>query len=309
MDILCISGKIKVWEKTFLSVDDISRIVNAKTFGEVIAMLNGTLYQISHPITSPSEIYNFFEDIILNLIKEIEKFLTEELYRYFLLPYDFHNLKLVLDRYRTGRESKNYIPYSSVDYFTLKEALEKNNFKEIPQYLKPLLEFAYNNRDNENVMLLAKKIYWKIAKGLLNTQNSDFIDKYLKIEIDLSNIGIFLQQKIAGLSLEIKLLSDGGNIKKERYEKEETLWTSVGMIYPGVKTPFGVEEYDMLRYNLLMDYLKYARVVPSGIEPIFSYFAARQIEIDNLRRILLGKFYNVDISKIETWVLPVYQYG
>lgn len=309
MDTFCVSGKIKVLEKTFLTADDLSKIVNAKTFSEATALLTGTIYSVPSTISSSSEIHNFFDSITLKLVEEMKKLLPEELYHYFLLPYDFHNLKLILEKYKTGSESKNYIPYSSIDYFTLNEAFEKNNFKEIPVHLKPLVEFISKNRDSENVILLSKKVFWNIAKNLIRAQHSDFIEGYIKIEIDLSNIGIFLQQHIAGLPFDINFLTEGGRIKKERYIREDTLWATVGIAYRGVKTPITADEYEIVKYNLRMNYLKNARVIPSGIETIFSYFAARQMEIDNIKRIIIGKFYNLDVSKIEDWVLPVYRYG
>ncbi|MCX8082345.1 MAG: V-type ATPase subunit [bacterium] len=308
MDVFCTSGKVKALEKTSLTAADISKILNAKTFSEAISILNGTIYQFPQNIISQNDIYNFFNGITQNLIKDMRRFLPEELYYYFLLPYDFHNLKLIIDNYRKGKESKNYIPFSFIAYFILKEAFEKNNFKDIPLYLKPMVEFGYKNRNNEYVLLMARKIYWDTVKNLVRTQHSDFINGYIKIEIDLSNIGIFLQQKISGLPLDINVLSDGGNIKKERYERDDVLWTYVNMVYPGLKTPIDVDGYDMVGYSLLMNYLKYARVIPYGIEPIFAYFSAKNIEIDNLRRILLGKFYNIEVGKIGEWVLPAYQY-
>lgn len=308
MDILCISGKVKALEKTFLTGNDISRIVNAKSFSEVVALLNGTIYQMPHPINTPSEIYNFFDVILINLMNDMQKALPEKLYYYFLLPYDFHNLKLVLENYKTRKESKNYVLYSSVDYFIVKEAFEKKNFKEIPFHLKPLVVFISKNKDIEDILLRVKKIYWDIAKNLVKTQNSNFIDGYIKIEIDISNIGTFIQQQIAGIPLDLSVIVDGGRIKKGRYIREEVLWGTVNMLYPGVETPITVENYDIVRYNVLMSHLKNARIIPSGIETIFSYYAARQIEIDNIRRILLSKFYNVEVSKIEEWILPGYQY-
>ncbi|HOL21418.1 MAG TPA: V-type ATPase subunit [bacterium] len=306
MNILSVSGRIKSLEKKFLTDDDIARIVNAKTLTEVAGILASTHYQLPS-IAKPEDISDYFHIIILNLIRDMQKSLPEKLYHYLLLRYDFYNLKVVLDNYRTGKESRNYVPYSSVDYFTLKEAFIKNNFKDIPSHLKPLVAFISKNRDKEDVMLLAKCIYWETAKNLVKTQRSDFIDGYIKIEIDLSNIGTFIQQQVAGNPLDLSSIVDGGRIKKEKYVREDVLWSAVNMTYH-IKTPITVDEYDNVKYNLIMGYIRNSRVVPYGIETIFSYFLARQIEIDNLKRLILAKFYNIEPDVLDNWKLPAYQY-
>ncbi|MCM8761999.1 MAG: V-type ATPase subunit [Candidatus Omnitrophica bacterium] len=307
MDILCVSGRIKSLEKKFLTEDDILRIVNAKTLNEVSSILAATHYQLPS-ITKPEEIYSFFYTSTIDLIKDMDKSLSEELYFYLLLRYDFHNLKLVLDNYKTGKESKNYVPYSSVDYFTLKDALIKNNFKDIPPHLKPLVVFVSKNKDMQEVLLRAKRIYWETAKNLVKTQHSDFIDNYIKIEIDLSNIGVFIQQQMAGIPLDLSFIVDGGKIKKERYKREDILWSTAGMLYRGLKTPITVNEYDIIRYNLIMGYIRISRVYPYGVDTIFSYFLARQMEMDNLKRLIFGKFYNIEPEILDDWKLSPYQY-
>ncbi|MCM8829634.1 MAG: V-type ATPase subunit, partial [Candidatus Omnitrophica bacterium] len=307
MDILCVSSMIKSLEKKFLKQDDIVGIVNAKTLNEVSSILATTHYQLPS-ITKPEEIYSFFYTITMDLIKDMYKSLPEELYFYMLLGYDFHNLKLVVDNYRTGKESKNYIPYSSVDYFTLKNAFSKKNFKDIPSHLKSLVVFVSKNRDMQEVILRAKKIYWEIAKNLLKSQQSDFIEEYIKIEIDLSNIGVFIQQQMAGVPLDLSFIVDGGKIKKERYMREDILWEVARMVYHGLKTPITANEYEMIRYNLIMGYIRNGRVSPYGIDTIFSYFLARQMEMDNLKRLIFGKFYNIKPEILDDWKLVPYQY-
>jgi len=306
MDILGISGRVKSLEKKFLTEDEISKIVNAKTLTEVSSILSSSYYQLPS-ITKPEDISNFFETITIDLIKDMQKSLPDELYHYFLLGYDFHNLRLVLENYRTGKESRNYIPYSYINYFILKDAFSKNNFKDVPAHLKSLVAFISKNRDREDVMLLAKEIYWETAKDLIKTQHSGFIDGYIKIEIDISNIGTFIQQQMVGGPLNLRFIVDDGRIKKERYIREDILWSTVNMEYH-IKTPITVDEYDGVRYNLIMGYIKDSRVIPYGIEAIFSYFLARKLEIDNLRRLLLGKFYNIEPKVLDNWALKPYQY-
>ena len=68
------------------------------------------------------------------------------------------------------------------------------------------------------------------------------------------------------------------------------------------------ENFEIERYKVIMNYLKKGRVIPYGIETIFSYFVAREIELDLVQRLFTGKFYNVETAILKKWVIPPYQW-
>ena len=109
MDIFCVSGRIKALEKTFLTAYDISGIMNAKTIDEAAAILNERIYQVPQKVSSPDDILNIFNNTTIGLVEEMSKSLPEELYQFFLLPYTFHNIKLIIEYYRKGKENKKYL--------------------------------------------------------------------------------------------------------------------------------------------------------------------------------------------------------
>lgn len=310
MDTLAVSGKIKSLEKKFLTAAEIVKLVQAKTFGEFMGMLSGSHYQPPQNISEIEELSGFFENASVLLIEEMRKNLSPALYRYFLLKYDFHNLKIISVMQDTAKAERNYSALSMVDYFTIKEAFQSKNYKDIPAYLKPALSAVSVMQDKEDISIHLKKAYLKTAAGLLKGFDSGFIDDYLRIETDFANISTFIQQDMADTGKGgAEIFIEGGKIRKEKFSAGEILWDAVNSAYKGtVTTPVTAEDYDIERYKALINHIKSGRVFPSGIETIFAYFAGRQIEMDNIRRLAEGKFYNASPDVLTQWVIPPYQY-
>ncbi len=309
MDILAVSGTIKSLEKRFLTQADISKLAQVKTFGEFTGLLSASFYQIPPNISGIEELSEFFENASVLLAEEMRKNLPPALYRYFLLKYDFHNLKII-SAMQDEEAERYYSVHSIVDYFTMKEAFQSKNHKDIPAYLKHALSAISGMQDKENILLHLKTAYFKTAAGLLKESESGFIDGYLRIEVDFANISSFIQRDMAGtVKSGADLFIAGGKIRTEKFSSGEILWEAVNSSYRGaIATPVTAEDYDLERYKALLIHIKNGRIIPSGIETVFAYFAGRQIEMDNVRRLAEGKFYNVSPDVLFLWALPAYQY-
>ncbi|GEM_PF-974719 len=310
MDILAISGRIKSLEKRFLTSGEMAGIIRSRTFNELAAMLASSRYRIPQNVTKSGELFSVFEDSAAELVEEMRKNLPVSLFRYFLLGYDYHNLKIICGIPSNGNEEGNYSAHSYVDHETMKRAFREKNNTGIPDYLKPAITIMSGKKDDGMLSLQLKKEYYSAASGLLEKTRSRFVKNYLRIEIDFANIATFIQEDIAGLEKgDVEMFMDGGRIRKERFSAGEVLWKAVDTAYRGlVATPVTAEDYDIARYGALMAHIRKGRVVPFGIETIFAYFAGRQIELDNVRRIVTGRFYDVSQDVLSLWAIPPYQY-
>ncbi len=308
-DIIAVSGSIKSLEKKFLTAEELRSAVLSKSFGEFAGHLANSWYGMPQSPAGAEELTDFFETLTGVLVEEMHRSLPAEIYRYFLLKYDYHNLQLTA-RADAGaeKEEKNYAIHSSVDYFTLKSAFENNNCKDVPAHLKGVLSFMSKNREAGNLALSLKKMYYKTAAELLGGFHSEFIDNCIRIEIDFSNIAAFIQGKMSGAPVDKSFLIDGGGIKKERFSAEESLWEAAGKRYKKISVPVTAENYDIARYEAVINHIKAGRLVSYGIETVFAYFAGRQIELDNVRRLALGKFYGIDSKVLSEWTVPAYRY-
>ncbi|MCD6408270.1 V-type ATPase subunit, partial [bacterium] len=101
---------------------------------------------------------------------------------------------------------------------------------------------------------------------------------------------------------------EDGKIPPDFFEEEEKLWKKVFSEYK-MKTPVDTKNFEIEKYRVIMEHIKKARIIPYGIEVIFSYYLAREIELETVERITLGKFYNIETSLMNKWKFSPYQYG
>ena len=300
-DIIFESGRIKSLEKKFLSRTDFEKIIDAPDFKSSLSEIEKGFYRLKD-ITLCQQIINFFESEREKLIKEIEQTLPENLSNFFKIKYDFHNLKVFLKE-RFGIKGNEIYSFSGiVDPYSLKYSLENRDFDIMPEILKDtLMEFAEIKSDNPDTYFsFLRKEYYRIIKNLIEKEKNGFLNGYISIEIDFANISSFLLKK------QKDELIDGGNIKKEDFYDEKKLWKSVKEFYPYVEVPIKEKDYEKVKKNAIINFLKSSRRIGYGIEVIFSYFSARFIEMENLQRILIGKFYNLPSQILKDWIIDCY---
>ncbi|MCK9265524.1 V-type ATPase subunit [bacterium] len=305
MNILSVSSRIKSLEKHFLRADRIEKLVLSRDFNEFSTILEKSPYEIPNNIKTIETLTELFNNKKTILIEESKKNLPIPLYQYFVLKYDYHNLNIV-----ANGKNENFSDYSIVNYKILQASFKTNNHKNIPAFLKPALSILNKLKDKsfEEISLSLKQSYYEVAGLLLKTQKSSMINYFLQIEIDFSNISLFMHKRLTGKHLEQENFIDGGNIKKEHFLKEEVLWKTVKNVYKNIDVPIEIDIFDRERFKVLMGYLSRVRIVPYGMEPLFFYFLARDIELENVKRIAIGKFYNIEPQILSEWGAFPYQY-
>jgi len=140
------------------------------------------------------------------------------------------------------------------------------------------------------------------ALALAETMDYDFFRDYLRHKIDLGNLKVFLRAKYSEISQERfeSQLTSGGNVERGRFiefyertfkEFGENLKTTrfLSVWSSAVDALIEKETFvDMEREmeNELMRFLRKAKVIAFGPEPIFAYALARKRELSQIR--LLG---------------------
>lgn len=300
MDIYSESGRIKSLEKKFLTYQQIQKLIEVKNITEFTAITEKSFYKLSSNITSADEISEFFNKEKENFYKEVEKY-APSLFKIFLLKNDFFNLKLIAE----GKE--NYVYPGNLPGTILKRSVEERKI-EVPDFLKKGVEIVKGKKDIEEKLLNLKNEYYIQLYNILNSYRSEFIERYGKIEIDFANLSTYILKKRKDEKIIISFLIKGGNIKREKFLQQENLFKSFKSEYKIIKTPVDEENFEIERYKVIMNYLKKGRIIPYGIETIFSYFVAREIELDLIHRLFTGKFYNVETEILKKWAIPPYQW-
>jgi len=148
------------------------------------------------------------------------------------------------------------------------------------------------------------------ALSAAETTGYEFIQEYFRQKIDLGNLKVFLRAKYAGISLEkfVSQMRPGGHVDAHKYidHYEQSLsefgenirttqfpdvWSSAVDALLERETFVDLEREIE---NYLMRFLRKAKLIVFGPEPIFAYALARKKELNHIR--LLG------VSKIN--VIP-----
>ncbi len=299
LDIYTLSGRINSLEKKFINYEKLKRLIESRTIEEFINLLEGTFFKIPH-ISVPEDILNFFENERLKLIEEIKKTFEGEIVHFFLLKYDYHNLAVIVE----GKE--NYSFYGNINFYTLKEAFQKNDISKIPEFLKSGFKIIRSSEQIKNKILLLKIDYYqtlyKIAEKI-----SEFTKNYVKIEIDFANLETYLNLKIFEEKIEFSKFIENGNIKVAYFLNEDILKKSFNSKYKK-EIQFSEINIEIEKYGILIDYLKVGRIMPYGIDKIISFYIAREIEIKNLQNLTLSKFYKQEGDFLNKISIKPYQY-
>ncbi len=301
LNIYFLSGKITSLEKKFIDYEKLKKIVESKTFEEFVNLLEGSFFKLSSNISNPEDIIKFFENERMKMIEEIEKTFDIEIKKFFLLKYDYFNLANLIK----GKEI--FSPYGTINFYNLKEAFEKNDFSKIPEFLNDTFKIIKTKNSVEEKLLFIKNDYYekiyKIAEII-----SKFIKNYVRIEIDFANLRTYLNKKMAGKKIEISDLIKNGKIKREIFLDEGKLWEKLKLEYKKVQTPLNEENIEVERYGTVIDYIKKGRVKPDTVDKLISFYIAKEIEIENLQRISLSKFYKQEEDFLKKIFIPPYQY-
>ena len=138
---------------------------------------------------------------------------------------------------------------------------------------------------------------------------SAFLTGLVSLEIDIANIRTFMRARFAGVPAVEALarMLDGGAIRTAELGKLYVLAPAeVATRLAALPALRGispadladVSRLDVLADNVLVAYLRKARMVPIGPEPVIAYVMGREAEVAAVRTLLIGR-----LSGLSTEVL------
>ena len=319
---LDIIPKIRVYEKRLIDNVKFNRMLDLENIDEVLKFLSETVY--GENISDDINIYNYEQVLSLEfgrLFKSLKDiFDNKELINIFLKKYKYNNIKLMLKAKLLNVDLGDILfNIEDFDNEFIYTAIKTENYSSLPDEIgdlvKKTLKDFEENKDPQRIDILIDKImFGELLKESKNI-NSDFLTKYIQILIDVFNVKTLF--RIKKLNLNRALFDDvivaGGNIALSNLkmifsEPKENILNRFSMtnMYKYVKE--GLENYvnnddlnilDKELDDYLMEYLKNAKIITTGLAPIIGYINAKENEIKNIRIVLVGKINNVDSDSIK----------
>ncbi len=308
---LCISAMLRSREPKLLSREKAERMLDAATFEDAAKLLSDCGY----------------EDMAQMDAKQIEESLAlhrsriyEELGRFcpdgrvvdiFKLRYDYHNAKVILKAEAMGQEPKRLLSDSGrIPGAKLLEIYNEDKGILLPEKLAAAMEEAKGVLARTGNPQLADfvldKAYFAELQALAEAMDSSFVKGYARLLIDSSNLRSLVRTLRMGKSQDFltEVLVPGGNVGVERLAAAGDK-DSLAALY--VHTPLekagalGAEclgggsmtAFELACDNAVNAYLRGAKLISYGSEPVIAYMAAVEGEITAIRMILTGRLAGI----------------
>lgn len=300
---------IRLKENELLTPEVFQQLVEANDFKQIENILSGTVYG------------KYLED---NFEKDFEKSLDQELLTTFselaeaapnpdlvwiyTMRYTFHNLKVLTKAFYTENNYDDlYLPDGIYEAEELKHAVETGKSSVLPKsLLKSILEvrdYMEESSIMQGIDVIYDRQFLTEQRRLADELDYPALTKEIIAFIDLTNIGIALrclaQNRTQGFMSTV--LSSSGSIPKDTLMSfaEKDLAAFVDFVkaseYGDLLTPaFESEEIDhgrleLIKDNYLTGLLDGAQTIAFGPLPLLAFLNGKDIEVKNLRLILVGK--------------------
>jgi len=336
------SAKLRALEPKILDETDIERMVDASDINSAFKVLNDTDYGDNLLGLEPSDFHTALNSDFEQMYELLQRIIPKEnLFELILLDRDFVNLKLFFKSKLYQVDVANYIkenviyPTSHLKDFVyethihepaiIQAYINEQKGQTLDQEIKDVI-YRVSRKVNEKtrpdeIDALLTQEYFDLKQNLAKDIGSQFIKKYVKMEIDSSNLLIWLRGKRLKLSKEqikSKLISGGhADIKKMIMlysEDARNLKSFVNANFDfKIVTAFDNfcdDDNLFLLEKALEDYkIRFARQAKRysyGPEVVFGYFLAKQNAVNNIRIILTGKLNNMPLEAIKQTIREVY---
>ncbi len=273
---------VRTMENSLFTQSDLERLINARDRKESETLINsknaGTLPEVWEMLRT------FAPDS-----KELEIILYRN---------DFHNLKAVLKAMVSGREPDSYIIQpSNIKNDTLKEAFRTKDMDVLPDYIRETATQAYElittTLDGQLMDSLIDTACMKAMQESAEKSGNDFMRKYVNLITVCADIKTayrcskmnknrdFLEISICG-SPEL----DKESIIRATLGGTENLLSFLGnTIYAELSGLLkeNPAEFEKRCDDMLIELAETSRLQAFGIEPLISYYIAKEAEIKNIR--------------------------
>lgn len=318
----------RVYEKNLLTSSNLQRLIDSDGLSEAISLLNDSSYgEYLSDINREEE----YEDALLAMLKEsyekIRKISPDENLIVFLEEkYNFHNLKvLVKEIIQDADYSKAYMDIGELDLSAIKKALKSDAFIGDDLYeesAKKALNLYEETKDPQDIDLSLDRDFYE--KLLIDAKNLGFdsLEDFTKERIDLINLKSLLRIKGQDQTMDLfkKALIDGGNINKNTFiiafNQDIGLLANIFInekTYPIIKKALDTDDIKKASREVekaiddhLLDFAKDSKKVSYGPEVILGYLITREMEIKNLRIILVAKQNKLSRDFIEERLRNLY---
>ena len=319
------SARIRVLEKDLLNQPIYDRLIESKDLNEALHILSDSVYQTGiHSLENDRDYEYVLKQELIKTFKDLYEISPDPRPVDLLsAQYYYHNLKVLAKESMTHQDLEtSYVPLGLLDIKKAQELLDSHEGKVASKSLDRAMKIVGEAMDIYEEWLDPQDIDLYIDQAqihgmqeLVDEMDVDMFRDYLKAYIDFSNIGTFFRNKTKVMDLKFlqKVLYEGGEIPKKDYyaylntdlDSDNKMFTNKkiakyvrrGLDVFDEKNSLSQLEDELDRYCI--DLIKESKTMTYGPEVIFAYGLAKEMEIKNLRLILVAKANDIPSENIK----------
>lgn len=320
------STRLRVMEKELLKSENFIRASETETLEDALRSLSDTVYnKYINKISSPTEYEYILKEELTRFYDELFDISPSKIpIRLITLKYFYHNLKVLIKEDIGKKDLKDL--YMNIGDFDLKEyrdalvkGSKKNKYFELIQRVEEIYE---EKKDPQLIDIYLDNAYFTELLELAEESQVELFIEYAKNLIDFTNIRTLLRAKKQEKDVEFlrQIIIEGGNVRKETYldllNREVSSDTDVFKkleIYKYIKEALdsfkergNLSDFEREMDNYFIDLIKDVKYITYGPEVIFANVLAKEMEIKNLRIILVSKLNGLDSEFIREKLRDTY---
>ncbi len=321
-------GRIRALETRLIEKNRFDRMIDASSAEDTLKILAETDY--ANAVSELSSVHDFESMLSAELQHVFQTVLgiapRPDLVAALAFRYDIHNLKVLFKARFLGISSDILIPAGTLQIEKLQHAVSEDDYRDLSPQLRlaaeKIIEEFSVNRDPQAIDLSLDRVLYGQLIGLAAENKSTFLEGLFTRQIDLTNLKSLIRVKRMGLDREFlrKVLLPGGLITFDRLlplvdEPLETLINSLAMTQYADLIGEGVRDWlekgtasrlEKLSDDFITAYLKQGKWTAFGLEPLVGYLWAKEMEIKNIRLVLVGKINKLPAEAIRERLRDVY---
>lgn len=321
-------GRVRVLETCLLDKSKLERMIEAVSVEETLKVLAETGY--AGAVAEMATIHDFERMLhselarALNLLQRSSP--RPDLFKMMALRYDVHNVKVLFKAKFMDIKAEFLLPLGTVPLDKLRGMVDEEVFRDLPTPLREAAERVMEDfpvsRDPQIIGIYLDRALFEMLLGYAREGRSSFMEGLFVRQIDLANLKIFTRVKRMKKDRKFlqRVLLLGGTIAPERLtalldEPLDALSAQLavsdyaGLIGEGVRDWLErgtATRLEKLSDDFITDYLRRDKGNPFGLEPLIGYLWGKEIEVKNIRLILVGKINRLPTAAIRERIRDVY---
>lgn len=299
------------------NIDDICKTLQDAGYGSESNALTPANYQ---------EVLKQTETELFNEIRELSK--NEKTLNIFSYPADYHNIKVLLKAEALGIERDDILMTTgTVSPEDMRRSVNERSAMLLTENMAKAIDEAADvharTKDPQMIDFICDRYCFADILETAEESKSDFVRGYVKLWIDTVNLKVFARVKKMGQPWTYfdEIFIPGGNADKQvfigayegdmKHAAEKFAPFDIGPAVSG-----SAEEVDRqntftllekLCDDILMEYVRRAKFVTFGLEPLVAFLLSRQNEIKCVRILMAGKTAGMDPEIIRERLRVTYE--